>query len=398
MADTLLTRKGFAMLAQALSGKELTFTRVVFGDSKRGNEIVEPTADEQLALTDLISPCDLELPITACIPSDNGTVALTFLINNAHVTTGFYIREVGFFAQVDDVEELYAYANYGLNARWLPASSEETWNVFLTLTITIEQAQFVTAIVDGSLNYVAAVDFHDHIESENPHPNIPRKAENLSTADFLWATASDDNLHKISVQNLAYQILGETSSLTQMNNRLTQTETNLANLFMELKAKDDLGIDPNLMLVEDFTALDTVDNFSVSVSNANQGVTSLEVASLNGLRSGAFYMLSDGIHSELVQVLAVAKSGSQFFVTLAEPLTQSFNDAKLYRSTTAIVDGTARGADDIASKYFEVNESFSGVGANESTTLALNTKLTNVDAFDLSGDWAFDSSGYFTLA
>lgn len=399
MADVKLTRRGFAMLAQALSGKQLTFTRVVFGDSVRNGSVVEPTDDEQLDFTDLLNPRQLDLPITACTPADNGTVALTFLVNNVNVNAGFYIREIGFFATIDEQPEtLYAYLNNGLNASWLPAATEETWNVFLTLMLTIEQAPNVSAIIDGSLNYIAATDFYDHVESDNPHPNIPHVASNLSQTDFLWASGDDNNLHKISVQNLAYQIGGENSNLSQINSRLTQAETNLANLFMALKAKDDLGIDANLMLVEDFNDLDTVDSFSVAVLSVTRGTDTIELAD-DKATAGNFYMLSDGIHAQQVQITALIKSGSQFFAKLAANVNQPFNaDCRLYRSTASLADGQARGSGDVRDKLFEVNETFGGLSANEADTLALNTRQSNVDAFTLEGDWAFDSNGYFTLA
>ena len=110
-------------------------------------------------------------------------------------------------------------------------------------------------------------------------------------------------------------------------------------------------------------------------------------------------MLSDGIHSQQVQITALIKSGSQFFAKLAANITQPFNaDCVLYRSTATFGDGQARGSGDVRDKLFEFNKSFAGLSANEEETLTLNTNQSNVDAFNLDGDWAFDSNGFFTLA
>lgn len=399
MADLRLTRLGFGLMAEAIGGKQLTFTRVQFGDSMRGSSVIEPTQDEQFEFTDLINPHPLALPIIKIRPSQNGTCTLTFLIDNTNLRAGFYGRELGVFAQTDGAEMLYAYLNNGLNSDFIPPVDDESWQVQVTITIAIDNAAQVTAVLDTSLSYVTTPDFTEHILSTNPHPNIPKLGASLTSAEYIWATNDDDNLHKISVDNLSRQLLGDTTSLTQLNNRLNQTETNIGNLYMQLKSRDDLGLTANLLLAEDFKDLDCVDAFKVKVILAVEGTDEIELETLEGLHAGSYYQISDGIFSEEVQVKAVAVNGGKFVATLMEPLAETYTlaDCYIYRSTVQIVYGVARGAGDIVSKVFAGCASWAGTSANQTELLTLKTTQANKAAFELEGDFAFTANGEFTL-
>lgn len=400
MADLRLTRLGFGLMAEAIGGKQLTFTRVQFGDSLRDNAIVEPSKAEQFELTDLINPHPLELPITKIRPSQNGTCALTFLIDNTSLRAGFYARELGVFAKTDGGEMLYAYLNNGLDSDHIPPVDDESWQVQVTISIAIDNAAQVTAVLDTSLSYVTTPDFAEHILSDNPHPNIPKLGASITTAEYIWATAEDDNLHKISVDNLSRQILGDTTSLAQLNNRLNQAETNLGNIYMQLKSRDDLGLDANLLLATDFKDLDCVDAFRVKVNLAVEGTDEIELDTFEGLYAGACYQISDGIYAEEVQVKAVAVNGGKFVATLQEPLAETYTlaDCYLYRTTVQIVNGVAHGAGDILSAVFDGCPSWAGTSANQTELLTLKTTQSNQAAFELEGDYAFTAGGEFTLA
>lgn len=400
MSDMKLTSAGFNLVAQALAGHELTFTRVVFGDAKQDGSIVTPAEDERLALTNLINPHDLALPITDIRPGQNGSVTLTFLIDNARLSNGFYCREVGIFAKIDEgAEQLYAYL-YNDEPQWIPAISEETWRIYVSVAITVENALNVTAILDMSQQYVLNSDFYDHVADPNPHPNSPHVEDNISAADFIWATTSDNNLHKLPLNNLAEQILGETTTLDQLNGRVNQTEINIANLFLQLKAQNELGLNANLLMVEDFNQLDCCDLFKVQVIVAIEGVDDLEVSSLEGIRAGSWYQLSDGIRSELVRVKAVAKNTDKYVATLYDTIKETYDltATYLYRSSVLTGGGQALGAGTVRNNRLAFNSTWQGSSANQSQLITLNTTQSNSDAFDLEGNAAFDANGFFTLA
>lgn len=400
MANLKLTRLGFGLMAQAIGGAELCFTRVQFGDSKLGGSVIEPDATEQFELSDLLNPHPLELPIVKIRPA-NGVCSLTFLIDNTHLDTGFYARELGVFAKVGDgAEQLYAYLNNGLQADFIPAVSDESWQIQVTLAIAVENAANVTAVLDTSLSYVTIPDFTEHINSTNPHPNLIQRGSSVTSAEYLWASGGDSSLDLISVDDIGKQILGDTSSVAQLNSRLNQVEANLSNVYTQLNARDEIGLQGNLLLVEDFKDLDTVDLYKVKVIVAVEGVDDLELQTDNGIQAGAFYTLSDGIRSEEVQIKNLAKNTGKFVATLFDTIKETYDltCTYLYRTTAQISGGKAVGAGDITEAAYEFDEVWQGVSANATANLSMNLKRSNAAAFDLSGDYAFTSNYEFTLA
>ena len=398
MADMNLTRRGFEILARAIAGQQLTFTKVEFGDSKVDGEIIFPTDTEAFDFTELIHKRDLELPLVECTPSGGGEVVLTFMIDNAELSEGFFMREVGLYAQIQDEDPiLYAYLNNGLQCSWIPSAHEELWKMLMTLAITIEQAQNVTAILDGSLAFVTRSDFLDHINSPSPHPNIVQVKGDVDTATHVWVPEDDNHLHRLPVTKLADLILNSTRD--SYEGRLAQTEANVANLYMQLNAERDLGLKANLLLVEDFIDLDCVDTFKKKVLVAAEGTDDLTLESLDGIIEGSIYIISDGIRSEEVQVKAAVKNTGAYVVTLMAPLVETYDlpTTYLYRTTTTLQDGTAHGAADVLTRQFQYSETFQGIGADESTILTLNTTQANANAFALDGNPAFTSDGSFTI-
>lgn len=402
MSEMHLTHQGFSLMAQAIGGAELCFTRVQFGDSKVEGSVIEPDATEQFEFTDLINPHPLELPIVKIRPSTNGTCSLTFLIDNTHLETGFYARELGVFAKVGDgAEQLYAYLHYGnAQAEWVPSILDEAWSIQVTIAIAVENAANVTAVLDTSLSYVTIPDFTEHINSPNPHPNLIQRGSSIESAEYLWASGGDSSLDLISVADIGKQILGDTSTVAQLNSRLNQAEANLANVYTQLNARDEMGLQGNLLLIEDFKDLDTVDLYKVKVIVAVEGVSDLELQTDNGIQAGAYYTLSDGIRSEEVQIKALAKNTGKFVATLFDTIKETYdlNCTYLYRTTAQISNGKAVGAGDITEAAYEFDEVWQGVSANASANLSMNLKRSNAAAFDLSGDYAFTSNYEFTLA
>lgn len=142
-----LTTLGLALQQKVESGSILTFTKVAIGDGTISSDM------DVKSLTDLIDP-----KITATINSvsASGTaVTLKFTFSNNGLTEGFYIRELGIFANdPDEGEILYAYSN-ALSPDYLPADGgsnivEEIFEVIAA----IGNASNVTATIDASLTFL----------------------------------------------------------------------------------------------------------------------------------------------------------------------------------------------------------------------------------------------------
>ncbi len=369
-----VTRAGFLLLAKAVAGKQLTFTRVVFGDSIVNNELVEIDDDEIFERTAMVNE-KMALPIISVQVLGSGLASITCLVQNAELTRGFTIREKAVFARDPDTgdEILYAYVNSDLKARWIPSGeSSYIWDFELSVITVIDRATNINAVIDSGLLYVTQEQFQAHINSTTPHPNA--------------ATGGGGDIDSVTVQLL--------------NSRISQNEVNIANLFMQLDAETALGLKPNLMLVEDFQGETVCDNFVQDVTAATAGTANITLADDTGLLAGSWYTLTDGVNSEFVQIVSVAKSGSTVTAILASNIANTYNlaNTKLYRSTMTVGEGQAYGAGDILSETFTYTRVWTGTAANNSTTLELTTTLANKAAFELEGDYAFTSGGEFTLA
>ena len=213
---------------------------------------------------------------------------------------------------------------------------------------------------------------HDNVNSTTPHPNATSGGSSAATVDE--------------------------EQITLINSRLMQAETNLANLYMQLNTENDLGVKPNLMLVEDFQGDSVCDNFVQNVTAVSTGSTSISLADDTGLIAGAYYTVSDGVSGEFVQITAIARANDTTTATLASPIENSYTIAntKLYRSTTTFKDGQAYGAGDVRSELFKFIGYWTGQAQKETFSFAVD--LTHREHFELEGDWAFTADGYFTLA
>ncbi|MCY9526592.1 phage tail protein, partial [Paenibacillus larvae] len=108
-----MTTKGRNLQAKAQTGVELKYTRVGIGDGQLAGQSI-------LALNKLINE-KKTLPITKINIQTAGKAVIGTVLSNQEVTTGFYFREIGIYAQdPDEGEILYAYGNSEENAEYIP--------------------------------------------------------------------------------------------------------------------------------------------------------------------------------------------------------------------------------------------------------------------------------------
>jgi len=400
----MLTSAGLGLLARIIAGRRtLTFTKIRLGDAVKNNVIQNPSPDQILNLENLFHEVNFSVPIVEIRTAGNGTVIVVGKINNQNLTTGFFAREIGLYAyDADlDVDILYAYSNQGELASFIPAGGADTlMDVALNLITVVSNAQNVTAKIDASGVYISRSELTSHINSTTPHPNIPKVSNEVETSNWFWSTGSDNQLHAISRDNLSKQILGShASELPVLSNRIAQTEINIANLYMQLDAEKDLGLQANLLLVEDFIDCDTVDLFSIKVNDEVAGVNNVCVDNIDGIIEGCMYFLSDGTRSQQVRVQSIAKNENLYVVIFDDTLKYTFNLPKttLYRSTGLVYDNKLDGAGDLRSSTYRFSDVWTGATASAAQTLNLTTTQANSKNLTLSGDYGFTAAGEFTL-
>lgn len=403
-----LTRWGFKLLADALAGRELRFVNVKLGDSTQNGTIIYPTQEEAYEFDDLINPREFLDPDAAPFINisrvGGGMVSITFAIRNAHIPEGFFNRELGLFAIDTDTGDvhMYCYGNVGDKCEWLPGSDAvPVYDVQMAVVTVIQEAANVTAVIDGGLAYVTQAEFAAHVDAVRPHPNAPCLGDEVTTTNNFWAQDDDINLHPISLKNARLLILGaDAADIPKIDRRLTQTEINIANLYMQLNAERELGLEPNLMLIEDFKDTANVDTYSCQVTAQAAGIAEVCIDDDTNILCGHWYTITDGLQSEYLQVKSVAKNPEAIIVIFEQILTNTYNLAGTYlmRTTARIIDGYATGAGDLRGKTYTFAEKWQGTGADTTVAQLLNTSQGNVDNFELTGDYAFTSEAEFTLA
>lgn len=162
-SNLILTDLGKVVLAKAIAGKPLKFSRVSCGDGflEEYQEICE--------LEGLINPL-YDLEIFSCevgYTADDkiipGMAELRAMLDNKEIEEGFYVREIGVFALDPDTEEevLYGYSNSGDKSDYMPAYGGKNIVEFLyKLCMVIDNAQDVTAVSASGIVYVSQSEFN----------------------------------------------------------------------------------------------------------------------------------------------------------------------------------------------------------------------------------------------
>ena len=159
MADysgMILTNNGIALQVKAEAGAVLNFTKVKIGDGQ--------LADGQTLqeLNDLINPLQ-EANITSVQALTGGQCRVRANVTNEGVLQGFYVREVGLFAQDPDAGEiLYAIAT-STSADFLPAEGGATAvNNQFDIIVVVGNASQITAVISVT-GYALLTDFNAHL-------------------------------------------------------------------------------------------------------------------------------------------------------------------------------------------------------------------------------------------
>lgn len=137
-----MTAAGRELQLKAQAGQPLKFTRVAMGDA--GVPVDSDT------LTALVSE-QLSLAIQSQTAPGDGTAVLRVIMTNQLVTSGFFMRELGAFAEDPDTGEelLYSYSNAGPQADYLPAAGGTVvWEGIFDLVTVVGNAENVTAVIN----------------------------------------------------------------------------------------------------------------------------------------------------------------------------------------------------------------------------------------------------------
>lgn len=191
-----LTNIGRDMLTQGRAGHVLTFTKVAIGEGTATGTAVD-------SLTALKSH-KLYLPISKNETVHAGQMRLQFRVNNKVVTTGFYFREIGLYAKVDNgAEQLYAYTTCGDKARMLYDNTYPIQERVINIDTVTDNAVNIKVILDWSIVYATKKDIVDAIKphkelAELDHPDASVTTRKLRDKSVTPAKLSDELNNKLS--------------------------------------------------------------------------------------------------------------------------------------------------------------------------------------------------------
>ena len=187
--NMIITRAGLDMIAQSQAGGTLIFTKGKLGDGQIGDQSIPD-------LTDLIN-AKMSVELSSVTAKTEGHVEVRFIVDNTDLDVGFFVREVGIFAKVNDegVEKLYGYANAGNYTNYLADKTVPIDSIITKIDLVVGNASNVAFTTDKSIVYVTledmenALNTHDAGADAHEPAFAAHNASDDAHKDFTGATA-----------------------------------------------------------------------------------------------------------------------------------------------------------------------------------------------------------------
>lgn len=170
-----LTRKGIDLQTKLQSGSTLKFTRVAVGDG---------IVNDPATLIDLENLVQYRASynINDITNKGDGTSIIQTIITNKNLDEGFFLREIGVFADDPDLGEiLYCVTNTGQYADYLPAKTLNSVDIILEIITVVGNAENVVIEIDDSLVYVTRKEFLSLAGNNRTTENVKKNADDILT-------------------------------------------------------------------------------------------------------------------------------------------------------------------------------------------------------------------------
>lgn len=181
------TDAGKALQLRALDGEEIRFTKIQMGSGTLGETSYK-------TFNALLEP-KVTIPITD-ISVSNGYAAIRGYFNNEKLTEGFYYRELGLFAKDpdDDTNEiLYCYGNSGEKSGYIDEPDSRLIERSIKIIAVVDDAENVSAVINGSAVYVDFTDMRRAIEEHNADSNAHADMRNQSITYYVDCNSTEDD-------------------------------------------------------------------------------------------------------------------------------------------------------------------------------------------------------------
>ena len=146
-----LTNAGQALQTKVQAGATLTFTRIALGDGQLNGQPIAP-------LTALISQ-KATVEVDSVRVVNTSTAQVVGFFSNADISTGFWWRETGVFAQDPDAGEiLYGYTNAGDAGDYIPTVEDTRIEKYIFCSIAVANADTVDITIPSSDTFIPISD------------------------------------------------------------------------------------------------------------------------------------------------------------------------------------------------------------------------------------------------
>lgn len=175
--NMIITRAGLDMIAQSQAGGTLIFTKGKLGDGQIGDQSIPD-------LTDLIN-AKVRVELSSVTAKTAGHVEVRFIVDNTDLDVGFFVREVGIFAKVNDegVEKLYGYANAGNYTNYLADKTVPIDSIITKIDLVVGNASNVAFTTDKSIVYVTLEDMENALNTHDAGADAHEPAFDAHNAD-----------------------------------------------------------------------------------------------------------------------------------------------------------------------------------------------------------------------
>ena len=181
------TDAGKALQLRALDGEQICFTKIQMGSGKLGETSYK-------TLNSLLEP-KVTIPINDITVSD-GYAAIRGYFNNKNISEGFYYREIGLFAKDPDDDKreiLYCYGNSGEYASYIAEPNSMLIERSIKIIAVVDDAENVSAVINGSVVYVDFTDLRKEIEKHNSDPTAHSDMRSQTLTWYLDCNSTEDD-------------------------------------------------------------------------------------------------------------------------------------------------------------------------------------------------------------
>lgn len=386
----ILTMAGRILLAKALTGKPLVFTRAYCGDG------VLKSGQDQTLLTKLISP-KKELPIQSMNTLQGiGTCEVVVEMTNAGMSSGFFVREYGLFALDPDnkSEVLYSYRNTGDKSGYLEGDSgSDKISYTVSIVTVIDQAPNVSAVLTNTNQYVTYTKLDSKIDS---------LFGGYAALSGFWGFSGEGHVFRPASLDQTKRALWGDADISGFNSRIERLEDAVNETMLKLEMLSEYP-GYSHFVAEDFKDVNQIDQFAGKITSIVAGDDSIDVEPVDGMLPGSMYLITDGVNTEQVQVESISLENGIQRVILKEPIKHTYLNGivQIFRTSVKIQSssegGRASGSDVRLMMNWQPNTEWKGTSENEDFIVPVQTTINNQKAFVMMNDVTLNSAGFATL-